>query len=228
METNIRLNGNQLKILALVAMTLDHIGVQLFPQMTILRIIGRLSFPIFAYMIAEGCTYTRNRWTYLGKMAALALLCQAVYFFAMGSLYMCVLVTFSLSILLIYAIDYGRSRGGIHWAVTILAALGAVGLCEVLPWLLSGTDYCIDYGIWGVLLPVFAYLGVSRKDKFALMSACLILLSRTLGGTQWFCLLSLIPLYFYDGTRGKKKMKHLFYIYYPVHLVVIYGFSLIL
>ena len=42
------LTGNQLKIIAMIAMTCDHVGLQLFPQVTLLRIIGRLSFPIFA------------------------------------------------------------------------------------------------------------------------------------------------------------------------------------
>ena len=58
------LSGNQLKIIALIAMTIDHIGLQFLPHVTILRIIGRLAFPIFAYMIAEGCLHTRNRRRY--------------------------------------------------------------------------------------------------------------------------------------------------------------------
>lgn len=230
MELNERvgLSGNQLKIIALITMTLDHIGIQLFPQISILRIIGRLSFPIFAYMIAEGCQYTHNRKKYLLAMWGLAATCQLVYFFAMGSLYMCVLVTFALSIGLIYAIDFGRVKGGIAWAVPIVTLAASMFLCIVLPRLLSGTDYSIDYGIWGVLLPVFAYLGTSRKDKFALMSAGLILLSRSIGSIQWFSLAALIPLYFYNGTRGKTRMKHLFYIYYPAHLVAIYAISLLI
>ena len=47
-----KLNGNQLKIIALITMAIDHIGMYLFPQILFLRIIGRLSMPIFAYMIA--------------------------------------------------------------------------------------------------------------------------------------------------------------------------------
>ena len=54
------LTNNQLKLIALVTMTLDHIGVVLFPQAQWLRIVGRLAFPIFAYMIAEGCRHTAN------------------------------------------------------------------------------------------------------------------------------------------------------------------------
>lgn len=54
------LNSNQLKLLALLTMTVDHIGVHLFPQYPILRIIGRLAFPIYAYCIAEGCVHTKT------------------------------------------------------------------------------------------------------------------------------------------------------------------------
>ena len=55
------LNNNQLKILAIVIMTIDHVGMEIMPQFRILRIIGRLAFPIFAFMIAEGCHHTKNR-----------------------------------------------------------------------------------------------------------------------------------------------------------------------
>ena len=55
------LTGNALKILAALFMTIDHIGVMLFPRVLVLRIIGRLALPIFAFMIAEGCKYTRNK-----------------------------------------------------------------------------------------------------------------------------------------------------------------------
>ena len=46
------LTGNQLKIIAMIAMTFDHVGVQLFPQVLWLRLIGRLAMPIYAFMIA--------------------------------------------------------------------------------------------------------------------------------------------------------------------------------
>ena len=49
------LSNNQLKILAMVAMTLDHVGAYLFPHVLWLRLVGRLAFPVYAFMIAEGC-----------------------------------------------------------------------------------------------------------------------------------------------------------------------------
>ena len=76
------LTGNQLKLIALITMTVDHIGMILFPSRLLFRVVGRLAFPIFAYMIAEGCLYTRSIWRYAGTLAAVAALCQSVYFFA--------------------------------------------------------------------------------------------------------------------------------------------------
>ena len=58
------LSGNGLKLVAALTMLIDHVGMLLFPQVLLLRIIGRLAFPIYAFMIAEGCRYTKNKLRY--------------------------------------------------------------------------------------------------------------------------------------------------------------------
>lgn len=222
------LTGNQLKILALIAMTCDHIGYQIFPQYKILRWIGRLAFPIFAYMIAEGAKYTKNRLRYFLQMFGLGFLCQAVYFFAMNSLYQCILITFSLSIVLIYALDHAQKKNNPDaWILFALVFLTVFFLVEILPSLLSNTDYSVDYGIWGVLTPVFVYLGSKKIHKLLLAVVPLAFLSVIFAGYQWISFGALLLLALYNGERGKWKMKNLFYIYYPLHLVIIYGISLI-
>ena len=60
-EKGFGLTNNQLKLIAMLSMLIDHVGMLLFPGVRVLRIIGRLAFPIFAYMIAEGCAHTRSR-----------------------------------------------------------------------------------------------------------------------------------------------------------------------
>ena len=223
-RTKTGLTGNQLKLIALIAMTCDHVGLQLLPEVTLLRIIGRLALPIFAYMIAEGCRHTHDRKKYLGKMALLAALCQMVYFFAMGSLYQCILVTFSLSICLIYVIDNVRGLPSALLALLTLVTVCAV--CLGLPRWLYWTDFAIDYGIWGVLLPVLVYFGGGRK--LPLLGLALCFLARDTGGIQWFSLLALPLLYLYNGQRGRGNVGKWFYIYYPLHLVVIYGISVLI
>ena len=217
-----KLTSNQLKLLAMLTMTLDHIGVQLYPGILWLRIVGRLAFPIYAYMIAEGCAHTRNRRKYLLQMAGLALLCQLVYFFAMGSLFQCILVTFTLSILLIYACDTGSRP------LTALALLGVAFVTVALPRLLPGTDFAIDYGFFGVLVPVAAYLGKTHREKLLFTAGALVALAWSVGDIQWYSLAALLPLALYGGQRGKRRMKWLFYLYYPLHLAAIYGISLLL
>lgn len=222
------LTGNQLKILALIAMTCDHVGYQIFPQNGILRMIGRLAFPIFAYMIAEGAKYTKNRLRYFLQMFGLGFLCQAVYFFAMDSLYQCILITFSFSIVLIYALDHAMKKNRLEaWLLFALTFIAVFFLVEILPLLLPNTDYYVDYGIWGVLTPVFVFLGPHKFHKLALCAVPLIFLAVGFAGNQWIALFSLLLLALYNGKRGKLKMKNLFYVYYPLHLVVIYGVSLI-
>ena len=222
------MNSNQLKIIALLAMTCDHIGKQLLPQITILQIIGRLAFPIFAYMIAEGCVHTKSQKKYLFTMAGLAAVCQVVYFVAMGSLYQCVLVTFSIAIGLIFLLEYaGMKRTILAYAYSGLGIVTAAFVCIILPWILADTDFCIDYGFLGVFLPVSIYLGKSRRNKIMIMTVMLVLLALKMGGIQWYALLAPLLMALYNGERGKLKMKHLFYIYYPLHLIGIYIIGLV-
>lgn len=218
------LSGNQLKLIALAAMTVDHIGVHFFPNVLLLRIIGRLALPIFAYMIAQGCRYTRNKARYLGTIAAVAALCQVVYFVAMGSLYQCILVTFSLSIGLIYVLEDAIRSPRFHkTSFAALSLAAGYALCEVLPRYLPG--FYVDYGFAGVMLPVLIRLGKQKWQSILLCGIGLVFLS--IGNSvQWFSLLALPLLILYNGTRGKHKMKYLFYIYYPAHLALLYLISL--
>ena len=220
-QTKSGLTGNQLKIIAMITMTCDHVGMQLFPQLLWLRMIGRLAMPIYAYMIAEGCSHTRDRKRYLLRLLGLGALCQAVYFVAMDSLYMCILITFSLSVLLICAAD--KVREGHSWGVFGGMTAAVFFLCTILPDLLPGTDFEIDYGLPGVLLPVLIYGAGNRGLLMGLALAAL-----KYGGIQWLAFLAVPLLLLYNGQRGKTNIGKLFYWYYPAHLVVIYGLSLLM
>lgn len=237
------MTGNQLKILALLTMTIDHIGVVLLPQYPILRIIGRLSYPIFAYMIAEGCFYTHNKKRYLGGIVLLGLACQIVFFAAMGSLEQSILTTFALGIIVVYALQLVDERRD---ALSVFALIGALALaacaCFGVPLLLAQTDYVVDYGFTGVLLPAICYMpriffkqAGDAKRRWITLAFCavglMLVTLETSSGFQMiqiWSLLALIPLALYNGKRGTWRMKYLFYVYYPAHLVVIQGISMFL
>lgn len=216
------LTGNQLKLIAMVAMTLDHVGMILLPQLLWLRIVGRLAMPIYAFFIAEGCRYTRSMPKYLRSVAAMALLCQAVSFLAAGSLYQCILVTFTMSIGLILLLQKAQKAKSPLWWLLFAAALAAVWfLTQALPALLPGTDYAVDYDFLGVILPVIIWLMPTMPWQLLAAAGVLMLMGIT-NWVQLFALGSVVLLALYNGQRGKHNIKQLFYWYYPAHLGILH------
>ena len=217
------LNSNLLKCIALVTMTIDHIGYILFPSVLWLRIVGRLALPIYAFMIAEGCRHTKSIGKYFATMAISALFCQVVSYIATGSIYQCILVTFTLSIGIFWLFSLGRSKS--LPAQALLYGLGlaaAFFLTELLPLLLPGTDYDVDYGIFGVVLPLAFLVGQKLHHRLFWGAVVLVLYCLTTGPIQYACLLALPLLALYNGQRGRLKMKWFFYLYYPAHLGILY------
>lgn len=237
---NFKINADILKILALVCMTVDHVGLMLLNDYLPFRLIGRLAFPIFAYFIAEGCKYTRNKPKHFALIFGLGLICQLVYYFAMGSLYMSILIVFSLSVIIIYAIAWAEKQKS-KWAYAVPALITAAlyAVYYLLKIYLKNTDFDLDYGFMGVLAPVAIYIAPKKWLKLLLLGICLIGTSTIMTtphgidfiaqpNFQWYSLLAIIPLIFYSGEKGKLKIKYLFYIYYPLHMLVIYALQLLL
>lgn len=220
-QTKFGLTGNQLKLIALITMTVDHIGMLLLPQITVLRIIGRIAMPLYAYMIAQGCRYTHDRRRYFLRLAGLALVCQIVYYFADRSLYQCILVTFSMSVLCIRAVDTARRKGGAFWMLAAAALLGAWAVCELLPVKISG--FWVDYGFFGVLLPVILYYFGKKGIAPGMLLLCL-----SIGDLQWWALAAVPLMLLYNGQRGSRSLGWMFYLYYPLHLAALYGVALLL
>ena len=234
------INSNGLKFIAAITMFIDHLGWIFFPKIKILRIIGRLAFPLFAFMIAEGCRYTRNKLRYLSSVAALALFCQTVLFLVLKSKEMGAPVTFTFSIIMVYALQnlkssiFGR-RGAVRIVSASALFIGSVGLSFIANRFLD-----IDYGFFGCMLPVFAALphkpvcdgypdGWDKLDclplctaTFAVGLAMLCFFSNPL---QWWAMLSVPLLLVYSGRKGKLRTKYFFYVFYPAHLALLYGIA---
>lgn len=124
-EQNHGFSQNQLKVVGAIAMAIDHIGAEIFPEAEWMRIIGRLAFPIFRFFIYEGFCYTRSRFKYLMKIASLGLICVAAYYIYTGAVYANVLITFSLSICLMGAVRFWptafrKEKSKIYWPVSRL------------------------------------------------------------------------------------------------------------
>ena len=238
------LSGSTLKILACIFMAFDHVGVVFFPRVDLFRIIGRLAFPLFAYFIAEGCRYSKNKARRLLLISLIGALYVLFYLIYEQEWYCNIFVTFSISIALIYLLKWFKKlifeRGNIFYIA--LSAISFLALSTV-SYLLCEIVY-VEYGFKGIMLPVIISLfdlkGISAPKKLKKLDdhymglACMTLgliplcINANLGKLQLFSFISVLLLGFYNGGVGNKKLKYMFYIFYPAHLVLIELISILI
>lgn len=214
-----------LKLIACVTMLLDHIGATLVPGWT-LRIIGRVAFPIYCFLLVEGAHYTRNPKKYALRLAIGAVLSELPFdlaFFGGWTWgYQSVMLTMLVGFLALQAMAKCPNY--------LLKCLIALPFALLAEWLLT------DYGGAGVLL--IALFGVTRELPHRLLIQFLgmalicnylipgsrIPIGRFSIAIELFALLALIPIAFYSGRKatGSKAVQWGFYLFYPVHLTVLY------
>ncbi len=235
------LNRNHIKILACLTMLIDHAGVLLFPESEWLYYIGRLSMPLFAYCIAEGCRYTSNKWKYFLRVLILGLLCQAFYLGEqllsgrIHSYYFNILLTFSFSMVICFAYLFWEKQSEkgesgktmlaafLFFGSVLLAFLADEFCVLISDW--THAECLFDYGFRGMILPLAAVIGKDHKTRFVTFSLGIILFCITsyqIVWYVWFALLDILILAFYNGKKGKWKMQYVFYLFYPLHLGVLY------
>lgn len=201
------MTGFQLKLLAMLAMTADHIGAVFFPEIPLLRWIGRLAMPVLCFFIGEGLRHTRSPRRYLLRLTGFALLSELPFDLAFyGGIewgHQNVYFTLALGFLALWAI---QSRGMEGWLLALTAALAA----ELLG---------CDYGMYGVLLILLLdRFHHARSEQLA--GAALLNLAFFGLQTQILSLIALPLLWLYNGKRGRDD-RRLFYLYYPAHLCVL-------
>lgn len=204
------LSGSQLKVFAIIIMTIDHVGATIFPQYIILRYIGRLAFPIFAFLIVEGMVYTHDSNKYLLRLAAFALISEIPFnlaFYQRVSYWGAQNIFFTLLI------------GGVCISIYQKAKNQWFGFLFLYFLSLSADLFQTDYGTVGVWL-IFA-LYIVRGDLIKTAIVLIIVNACLFGGIQIYAIFAIIPICLYNGKRGF-GMKQFFYGYYPVHLLILY------
>ena len=168
-----------------------------------------------------GLLYTSNRNRYIETIWVVGILYQIPYCIVFSSLYMGIFITYGLSLLLIFAIEYFSNKGKYFMIVSplVLAVVVFIGLIK---YIFPESGFDIDYGLIGVAIPSLVYFNKSKLEKicFLFIGLCILVLDNDI--IQIFCLLSIPLLVLYNGEKGNMKLKYLFYIYYPFHLVVIW------
>ena len=238
------LSNNMLKMIAAICMVCDHVGMLLFPDIPLFRLIGRLAFPIFGYLIAEGAKHTKNKLRYLLTMAGFATVIQVGYYLFVHSTEMSVMVTFTLSLTIIFSLDlfketvFSKHPSAIKIAATALLFLGTILFAAIMDRVID-----LDYHFYGCLLPVFPALLTTPKvqnppmifkkidqklPRILATSVGILLLAFEFGGSRYYGFLALPLLMLYSEQRGRLRMKYFFYVFYPLHLIVLYGIAMVI
>lgn len=212
-----------LQCIAVVTMLIDHIGYELgyrwFPGLPtdVLRAIGRLSFPIFAFMLAEGFIHTSNRKKYALRLLVFGLVSEVPYqFFANLANWQRVSfptwgnIFFELLLILgaLWCVEKGKFWLAGAAALAVLAEVGG-----------------FMYGAYGVLIAVGFYVFRERRWAGLLtLVACTVLYCVWHGSMfQLYAIAAAVLLYFYNGKRGERLPKYFCYGFYPVHLLLLSG-----
>ncbi len=221
------LSGSALKVIALVLMLTDHTAAMLLTASSLyqpMRIAGRLAFPIFAFLIAEGMAYTRNIWIYALRLAVFAVVAEIpydlclhgkVFYFGDSSVFVTLLIP------VVTEAVMRRFQGKrLYWlAGTAAAALGMGAALVLGP----------DYGWKGVLLVAIFYYLRDFHPLGILAAGAFMLIAWHGLKIQPFAVLSLPLLIFYSGRRGfiDTRIKGLAaYAFYPLHMFLLFAVKL--
>ena len=210
----IKIDSFTLKMIAMLSMLADHIGAVLFPEQILFRVIGRLAFPIFA--LVEGFFYTHDIKKYMCRIGILALLSEIPFDLTVSGKilefgHQNIFFTLFIGLVMMYFLM--KSSGKFEMVTVSLVSFLIADLLRT------------DYGGVGVLMILCFYL--FRDDMLWKTISVLFVNIALMGGVQVFGVLALIPIYLYNGTQGK-KMKWLFYGFYPVHLLALFLIKMIL
>lgn len=205
-----------LKILAMLLMTVDHLGFILFPGILWLRIIGRLAFPIFAYQFGVSVKKTKHFEKMGGNLFIFALISQFTFWAVNNWDFRQLNIFFTLFLAWLVIFLYKKFENKIFSFLTIMP----IFILLLLPTFIVSFPV-VDYGLYGVLLLLCFTLLLDSPIMLNLSFAFLTLGFCSLTGAfvQAFCLLAV--LLFYLRISFKKKVPNvLYYAYYPLHLTI--------
>lgn len=236
-EVGLNRDTNLLKLVAMISMLIDHTGKMFFSQYRIMRIIGRLAFPLYAYCIAVGGVYSKNKLKYLSRILLMGLISQPFYAVALAH-----------TVPAMYAVRFADNPLGAvmnfyvqSWAVPNIMLTLALGL--MLIWSLREGQYvcalsvallvwkaqnAVNYGWRGVALIALFYLTISHWwVSLPVMSAYMLWwgsqgasyhMFGASFGIQMFAILAL-PLVYIPTWSKLRINKWVYYLFYPAHLI---------
>ena len=223
------LSQESLKIIACVTMLIDHAGAVFVPSMGnyslyyAMRIIGRLAFPIYCFLLAEGVAHTKNPVKYGMRLFVGMLLAEIPFDLALFGEFSWAHQSVMVTLLL----GFGMAM--------VMQKLDRTKLVPVIVFAFLAELFRTDYGAWGIFMIALFVMTRDRKDRnnlqlIGMLIVCWFMNSaaiRIFGvrvPIEFFAVLALVPIFLYSGKKstGSKAVQTIFYLFYPVHLLVLY------
>lgn len=244
------MSSNILKLIACITVLCDHIGYSMqyhnvgsYDTAVFLRLIGRIAFPIFAFLIAEGFKKTHNVLLYAGRLIIAGIISEVPFDLCFhGSIgysspFNNVMFSLATALLAVFFADMCLKSSKKELRILFVFPVGAA--CYI------ARSLGMDYGYWGIILIFLFYLvdSDSVKKKLMLIPVVLLFAARHIinsslygtapgdwGKLQLFSLISLIPILLYNGKKGRsgtggalRKIKqYAFYLFYPAHILALH------
>ena len=204
------LNGFALKLIATITMFIDHMGAGIFKSSLSLRIIGRVAFPIFCFLLVEGFHKSRNKIGYLGRLMTFALISEVPFDLLFKNKlldlsHQNVYFTLSLGLVMLMLIS---EENNIFLQLVEITAISLIAF-----------QIGADYRHYGILM--IAFFELFRKMR----PFCVWTTSRVMywdSPLELYGALAHIPICLYNGKRGWDGLKWFFYFFYPGHLLFLY------
>ena len=228
------ISADALKWIALLTMLCDHAGAVLFAQYPVMRLIGRTAFPLFVWLLVEGFFHTSSRKKYLGRMAFFALVSELPFDLALygrpDRQGQNVFFTLSISLVMLVFLERAmdacqrKRQTGEKAFLQTLAAVGTVAAAMA-----AAELFCVDYGGSGPLLAALFYCYKRKGSPGLAVSFLIFCLSMGLltAMVEIFGIVSVPLIARYNGKRTGRGRGRLFYLFYPLHLLILYGISML-
>ncbi|MBQ9360334.1 MAG: hypothetical protein IJT96_04790 [Lachnospiraceae bacterium] len=213
------MTGFALKLIAVISMLIDHTGDVLYPGQLWLRYIGRLAFPIYCFLLVEGFCHTRNLKNYMLRLLIFGIISEVPFDLAFHESF----------------IDFGHQN--VFW--TLLLGLMAISLMSMVKYdniyirYLLQMMIAVPFGIAAQLMHTdYRWIGIGliasmyifhNIEVLKVGAGVVFMLPFFSNQIEYFGVLSYLPIHFYNGRRGFENgfSKWLFYVFYPVHLMVL-------
>lgn len=228
------ISGSDLKYIAILMMLIDHVAWLFLPTDTVaaqvMHFFGRITAPVMAYFITEGYHYTKNLKKYIARLAVFAVISHFSYCFCFAGSFFAsytesVIATLLLCLLAVHAVNCEKIPNA-YKLVIILVLMKLANKCDWGETLILFT-LAFELGRGNQKHQLIAYSAV------ALMYCSPVLMMFLKGNDLWKCniykfglFLPLLLIQLYNGEKGGGKMsKWFFYIFYPLHLLILGAIS---